>query len=61
MLGSGQVALLRHLMPNTKRPVMLRGTALEADVRVTTVSSALEPVGRSSLTEDLVQRVRNTA
>ena len=48
-------------MPNTKRPVMLRGTALEADVRVTTVSSALEPVGRSSLTEDLVQRVRNTA
>lgn len=48
-------------MSNMKRPVTLKDIARETGVHVSTVSRALDPNGRSSLTEDVVQRVRDTA
>lgn len=44
-----------------KRPVTLKDIALKTGVHVSTVSRALDPQARSSLTEDVVARVREAA
>jgi LacI family transcriptional regulator len=48
-------------MSNMKRPVTLKDIARETGVHVSTVSRALDPNGRSALTEDVVHRIRDTA
>lgn len=44
-----------------KRPVTLKDIARETGVHVSTVSRALDANGRSALTEDVIQRVRDAA
>src|SRR5690606_27803743 len=44
-----------------KKPTTLKDIARETGVHVSTVSRALDINGRSSLTDDVIQRVRDTA
>jgi LacI family transcriptional regulator len=48
-------------MSNMKRAITLKDIARETGVHVSTVSRALDPNGRSALTEDVVMRIRETA